>query len=52
VLTLVAVPVVIAGMSLVSTEAPYGTADASAFEAEVVAAKAVTPIPPGLSRPA
>lgn len=51
-LTLVAVPVVVAGMSLVSTEAPYGTGDASAFEAEVVAAKAVTPIPPGLNWPA
>ena len=40
-----------AGVVMLSTEAPYGMGDADAFEAELAAAKAVTPIPPGMAWP-
>lgn len=39
------------GAAMLSTEAPYGMGDAAAYEAELKAAKAVTPIPPGATWP-
>lgn len=39
------------GAGILSTEAPYGMGDADAYDAEVAAAKAVTPIPPGATWP-
>ena len=43
--------VVSAAIWRVSTEAPYGMGDADAYEAELAAAKSVTPIPPGATWP-
>lgn len=40
-----------AGAAIFSTEAPYGMGDADAYDAELAAAKAVTPIPPGATWP-
>ncbi len=49
---LILAPTVFAvGAAILSTEAPYGVGDASAYEAELDAAKAVTPIPPGATWP-
>lgn len=49
---LVLAPTVFAvGAAILSTEAPYGMGDAAAYEAELKAAKAVTPIPPGATWP-
>lgn len=43
--------VVAAGVMLRSTEAPFGMGSAADYDAEVAAAKAVTPIPPGSTWP-
>lgn len=43
--------VVAAGVMLRSTEAPYGMGSAADYDAELAAAKAVTPIPPGSTWP-
>jgi hypothetical protein len=49
---LILAPTVFAvGAAILSTEAPYGTGDAEAYKAELDAAKAVTPIPPGATWP-
>ncbi|HYI67344.1 MAG TPA: hypothetical protein VEW95_10505 [Candidatus Limnocylindrales bacterium] len=40
-----------AGAAIFSTEAPYGMGNADAYDAELAAAKAVTPIPPGATWP-
>jgi hypothetical protein len=49
---LILAPTVFAvGAAILSTEAPYGMGDAAAYEAEIDAAKAVTPIPPGATWP-
>ncbi len=40
-----------ASVVMLSTEDPYGSGDADAYEAELAAAKAVTPIPPGMAWP-
>jgi hypothetical protein len=41
----------VAGAAILSTEAPYGMGNADAHDAELAAAKAVTPIPPGATWP-
>jgi hypothetical protein len=41
----------VVGAGIFSTEAPYGMGDADAYDAELAAAKAVTPIPPGATWP-
>lgn len=41
-----------AGAAIFSTEAPYGMGNADAYDAELAAAKALTPIPPGATWPA
>ena len=43
--------VFVVGAAILSTEAPYGMGNADAFDAEMAAAKAVTPIPPGATWP-
>ena len=50
-LLVVAPAVFTVGAAILSTEAPYGSGDAAAYEAELEAAKAVTPIPPGATWP-
>lgn len=40
-----------AGAAIFSTEAPYGMGDADAYDAELAAARALTPIPPGATWP-
>lgn len=42
----------VAGAAMLSTEAPFGMGDADEYDAELGAAKAVTPIPPGATWPA
>lgn len=39
------------GAAILLSEAPYGMGDATAYEAELEAAKAVTPLPPGATWP-
>jgi hypothetical protein len=41
----------VVGAAILSTEAPYGMGNAEAYDAELKAAKAVTPIPPGATWP-
>lgn len=48
---LIAVPLVAAAGAAFSTEAPFGMGDADAYEAELAAAKAATPLPPGATWP-
>jgi len=43
--------VTVVGAAILSTEAPYGMGSADAYDAELAAAKAVTPIPPGTTWP-
>jgi len=50
-LLIVAPTVFVVGAAILSTEAPYGMGDAAAYKAELEAAKAVTPIPPGATWP-
>lgn len=51
-LVMIVLPSIFAvGAGILSTEAPYGMGDADAYDAEVAAAKAVTPIPPGATWP-
>jgi len=49
---LVLLPMVaVVGAAIRSTEAPHGMGSADAYDAELAAAKAVTPIPPGATWP-
>jgi hypothetical protein len=41
----------VVGAGIISSEAPYGMGNADAYDAELAAAKAVTPIPPGATWP-
>jgi hypothetical protein len=41
----------VVGAAIFDTEAPYGMGNADAYDAELAAAKAVTPIPPGATWP-
>ena len=51
-LLLIVVPsIFVVGAAIISTEAPYGMGNADAYDAELAAAKAVTPIPPGATWP-
>lgn len=50
-LLVLAPTVFVVGAAILSTEAPYGMGDAAAYTAELDAAKAVTPIPPGATWP-
>lgn len=50
-LLILAPSVFVVGAAILSTEAPYGAGDAAAYDAELKAAKAVTPIPPGSTWP-
>lgn len=43
--------ILVVGAAMFSTEAPYGMGNADQYDAEVAAAKAVTPIPPGATWP-
>ena len=49
--TLLIPALVAGGAAILSSEAPRGMSDAAAYDAEVAAAKAVTPIPPGATWP-
>jgi hypothetical protein len=48
----IAIPLVAAAAAILSTEDPFGLADATEFQAELDAAKAVVPLPAGRSWPA
>jgi len=51
-LLMILVPsIFVVGAGIFSTEAPYGMGNAGAYDAELAAAKAVTPIPPGATWP-
>jgi hypothetical protein len=51
-LLMIVVPsIFVVGAAIISTEAPYGMGNADAYDAELAAAKAVTPIPPGATWP-
>jgi len=50
-LLILAPTVFVVSAAILSTEAPYGMGDAAAYDAELKAAKAVTPIPPGETWP-
>jgi hypothetical protein len=50
-LLILAPSIFVVAAGLRSTEAPYGTGDAAAYDAELRAAKAVTPLPPGATWP-
>lgn len=49
--TLLVPALVAGGVALLNTEAPYGLGSAGTYDAELAAAKAVTPIPPGATWP-
>lgn len=52
VVLMVVLPSVFAvGAAILSTEAPYGMGNAGAYDAELAATKAVTPLPPGATWP-
>jgi hypothetical protein len=51
-LLMIALPsIFVVGAGIISTEAPYGMGNADAYDAELAATKAVTPIPPGATWP-